>query len=108
MGMSTVTTTDPSSGWTEHAPWGPFREGRRLSLPRAPRRLERRGQPLNLPPQSLALAVQVCVLIAKPVAFISRALDSTTQPLQLSLGVLDALRLVAQRHATVMPDSRKQ
>jgi hypothetical protein len=108
MGMSAVTTTGASSGRTRTGRRRAFREGRCLSLPRAPHRLERLGQPLNLPPQALALAFQTRVLLAEPLAFISRALDLTAQPLQLSLGVLDALRLVAQRHATVMADSRKK
>jgi len=108
MSMSAVTTTGASSGRTRTGRRGAFRKGRRLSLPRAPRRLERLCQPLNLPPQALALALQPGVLIAEPLAFISRALDLTAQPLQLSLCVLDALRLVAQGHATVMADSRKK
>jgi hypothetical protein len=108
MGMSAVTTTGASSGRTRTWCRCAFREGRRLSLPRAPRRLERLCQPLNLPPQALALSFQARVLITEPLAFISRALDLTAQPLQLSLCVLDALRLVAQRHATVMADSRKK
>jgi hypothetical protein len=108
MGMSAVATTGASSGRTRPRRRRAFREGRRLSLTRAPRRLERRCQPLNLPPQALALSFQARVLIAERLAFISRALDLTAQPLQLSLSVLDALRLVAQRHATVMADSRKK
>jgi hypothetical protein len=108
MSMSAVTTTGASAGRTRTCRRCAFREGRRLSLPRAPRRLEGLCQPLNLPPQALALAFQPRVLIAEPLAFISRALDLTAQPLQLSLCVLDALRLVAQWHATVMADSRKK
>jgi hypothetical protein len=84
------------------------RERRRLTLAGAPRRVKRLCQSPDVAPQALALSFEPNVLIPQSIAFISRPLNLTAQPLQLSLRVVDRLRGVASRHATVMADSRKE
>jgi hypothetical protein len=87
---------------------GPFGERGGLTLASAPRRFKRLCQALNLAPQSIALSFEPRILVPELIAFISRLLNLAAQPLQFSLGVVDRLRRVASRHATVMADSRKK
>jgi hypothetical protein len=108
MSMSAVPVTRSTARPTRTRRRRPFREGRGLTLARAARRLQRLCQSLNLSPQPIALPLQPSVFVAKSFAFISRVLDLTAQPLELSLRVLDRFRLVASRHARVMADSRKK
>jgi hypothetical protein len=79
-----------------------------LTLARAARGVQRLGQPLNLALQTIALAFEPRILVAQSFSFLARLLDLAAQPLQLPLRVVDRLRCVASRHATVMADSRKQ
>ncbi|MGH7130157.1 MAG: hypothetical protein ACREIV_16425, partial [Planctomycetaceae bacterium] len=108
MGVSAVPTTRSPTGPTRLSGRCAFRKRRRLTLTRAARRLKRLGQPLNFAPQSLALGFEPRILVAQSITFILRVLNLAAQPLHLSLGIVDRLRHVASRHATVMADSRKK
>ena len=76
------------------------REGRRLAIPRAPRRLEFAFQSVVFPPQPLSLRFRPPQVLA--------------QPLDLPMLLLDDLLTVTRRvvrgrrHAIVMPDPRKE
>jgi hypothetical protein len=107
----TVAAVPPPSSPTSSTRLGrrsAFRERCRLTLARAARRVQCLGQSLNLAPQTITLSFEPRILVAEPITFISRLLDLASQPLQFSLSVVDRLRGVASRHATVMADSRKK
>jgi hypothetical protein len=108
MGMAPMPSTRATAGLTGVPGGRALRERRRLPLARAARGVKRLGQPLNLTPQTIALAFEPRVLVAQAITFVARLLDLAAQPLQLPLRVIDRFRGVASRHATVMADSRKK
>jgi hypothetical protein len=105
MGMAPMPSTRATAGRTGVRGGRALRERRRLTLAGAARGVKRPCQPLNLAPQTIALAFEPRVLVAQSTTFIARLLGLAAQPLQLPLSVIDRLRCVASRHATVMAQS---
>jgi hypothetical protein len=95
MGMPPMSATALTSRPTGLRGRRAFREGCRLTFACAARRLKGFSQSLDLALQSVAFPFEPRVLVAEPIAFVSRVLDLPTQALQLSLGVFDRLRFVA-------------
>jgi len=95
MPMATVTATGPPAGSPRIPCRGAFRERRRLSFARAPRRGEFLLQPLVLTLQSFTRLL--------------RFLKLTTQTIELSIEVFERwglwLGLASVGHAPVMPES---
>ena len=108
MGMAPMPAPRATAGRTRVRGGRTLREGRRLTLARATRRVKRLGQPLNLAAQTIALAFERRVLVAQAIIVIARLLDFAAQSLQLALRVVEGLRCVLSRHATVMADSREK
>jgi hypothetical protein len=108
VGMAAMPSTRVTAGLPGLRGRRALRERRRLTLARPARGVKRLRQPLNLAPQTIALAFEPRVLVAQSITFIARLLDLATQAFQLPLSVLNRLRGVASRHATVMADSRKK
>jgi hypothetical protein len=108
MGMAPMPSARATAWLTGVGDGRALRERRCLTLARAARSVKCLGQPLNLTPQTIALAFEPRVLVAQAITFVARLLDLAAQPLQLPLSVVDRLRGVTSRHATVMADSRNK